>query len=86
MRFTQDLKNEMMISKFLYFKQLKEELIPYLAGDELHPRRIYASDGPSIDWSWGYQLKGLALEQTMVAPEEFQDFVEECRLNNIGGS
>ena len=25
-----------------------------------------------------------ALEQTYGSPEEFQDFVEECHLNNIG--
>ena len=35
--------------------------------------------------SWGYQLMGyFALEHAYGRPEEFQDFVEECHLNNIG--
>ena len=35
--------------------------------------------------SWGYQLMGyFALEHTYGTPEEFQDFVEACHLNNIG--
>ncbi len=40
------------------FKQLKEELIPYLVGDELHPRGIYASDGPSIGLELGLSAHG----------------------------
>ena len=35
--------------------------------------------------SWGYQLMGyFGLEHSYGRPEEFQDFVEECHLNNIG--
>ena len=34
---------------------------------------------------WGYQLMGyFAFEHTYGTPEEFQDFVEECHINNIG--
>ena len=35
--------------------------------------------------SWGYQLIGyFALSSYYGTPEEFQDFVEACHLNNIG--
>ena len=67
------------------FKQLKDELIPYLVEmNYTHVEFMPVMDHP-LGLSWGYQLMGyFALEQTYGSPEEFQDFVEECHLNNIG--
>ena len=67
------------------FKQLKEELIPYLVEMNYTHVEFMPVMAHPLGLSWGYQLMGyFALEQTYGSPEEFQDFVEECHLNNIG--
>lgn len=67
------------------FKQLKEELIPYLVEMNYTHVEFMPVMAHPLGLSWGYQPMGyFALEQTYGSPEEFQDFVEECHLNNIG--
>ena len=67
------------------FKQLKDELIPYLVEMNYTYVEFMPVMAHPLGLSWGYQLMGyFALEQTYGSPEEFQDFVEECHLNNIG--
>ena len=67
------------------FKQLKDELIPYLVEMNYTHIEFMPVMAHPLGLSWGYQLMGyFALEQTYGSPEEFQDFVEECHLNNIG--
>ena len=67
------------------FKQLKDELIPYLVEMNYTHVEFMPLMAHPLGLSWGYQLMGyFALEQTYGSPEEFQDFVEECHLNNIG--
>ena len=67
------------------FKQLKDELIPYLVEMNYTHVEFMPVMAHPLGLSWGYQLMGyFALEQTYGSPEEFQDFVEECHLNNIG--
>ncbi|MCU9533896.1 1,4-alpha-glucan branching protein GlgB [Streptococcus sp. CSL10205-OR2] len=67
------------------FSKLKKELIPYLVEmNYTHVEFLPLMSHP-LDMSWGYQLMGyFAFEQTYGTPEEFQDFVEACHLNNIG--
>ena len=67
------------------FKQLKDELIPYLVEMNYTHVEFMPVMAHPLGLSWGYQLMGyFALEQTYGSPEEFQVFVEECHLNNIG--
>ena len=67
------------------FKELKEELIPYLVEMNYNSRGIHAIMAHPLGMSWGYQLMGyFAFEHTYGTPEEFQDFVEACHQNNIG--
>lgn len=67
------------------FKQLKDELIPYLVEMNYTHVEFMPVMAHPLGLSWGYQLMGyFALEQIYGSPEEFQDFVEECHLNNIG--
>lgn len=67
------------------FTQLKEELIPYLVEMNYTHVEFMPVMAHPLGLSWGYQLMGyFALEHTYGSPEEFQDFVEECHLNNIG--
>ncbi|MEG0285246.1 MULTISPECIES: 1,4-alpha-glucan branching protein GlgB [Vagococcus] len=67
------------------FRELKEELIPYLIKmNYTHVEFMPLMEHP-LDQSWGYQLTGyFALCSTYGTPEEFKDFVEACHLNNIG--
>lgn len=67
------------------FKELKDELIPYLVKmNYTHVEFMPLMEHP-LDQSWGYQLIGyFALCSYYGTPEEFQDFVEACHLNNIG--
>ena len=67
------------------FKELKEELIPYLVKMNYTHVEFMPLMAHPLGLSWGYQLMGyFALEHTYGTPEEFQDFVEACHLNNIG--
>ena len=67
------------------FAQLKEELIPYLVEMNYTHIEFMPLMAHPLGLSWGYQLMGyFALEHSYGRPEEFQDFVEECHLNNIG--
>lgn len=65
--------------------RLKEELIPYLKKMHYtHVEFLPVMTHP-LDMSWGYQLMGyFAFDSTFGSPEDFQDFVEACHLNNIG--
>ena len=70
---------------FYNFKQLKEELIPYLVEMNYSHVEFMPLMAHPLGLSWGYQLMGyFAFEHSYGTPEEFQDFVEECHLNNIG--
>ena len=85
MRFTQDRGNENEDHSSYTFKTTKEELIPYLVEMNYTHVEFMPVMAHPLGLSWGYQLMGyFALEQTYGSPEEFQDFVEECHLNNIG--
>ena len=67
------------------FAQLKEDLIPYLVEMNYTHVEFMPLMAHPLGLSWGYQLMGyFAFEHTYGTPEEFQDFVEECHLNNIG--
>lgn len=67
------------------FKDLTEELIPYLIKmNYTHVEFMPLMEHP-LDQSWGYQLIGyFALCSYYGTPEEFQEFVETCHLHNIG--
>lgn len=67
------------------FEDLTEELVPYLVQmNYTHVEFMPLMEHP-LDQSWGYQLIGyFALCSTYGTPEEFQEFVETCHLNNIG--
>ncbi|GAB2538911.1 1,4-alpha-glucan branching protein GlgB [Gracilibacillus alcaliphilus] len=67
------------------FQQLKEELIPYVKEmGYTHIEFMPLMEHP-LGASWGYQLIGyFALSSYYGKPEEFQDFVETCHINNIG--
>lgn len=67
------------------FADLKEELVPYLVKmNYTHVEFMPLMEHP-LGRSWGYQLIGyFALSSYYGTPEEFQDFVEACHLNNIG--
>lgn len=71
--------------KLYSFKDLTRELIPYLKKmNYTHVEFMPIMEHP-LDASWGYQLTGyFALSSVYGKPEEFQDFVEKCHLNNIG--
>ena len=67
------------------FKELKEELIPYLVKMNYTHMEFLPLMAHPLGMSWGYQLMGyFAFEHTYGTPEEFQDFVEACHQNNIG--
>ncbi len=67
------------------FKELKEELIPYLVKMNYTHVEFMPLMAHPLGMSWGYQLMGyFAFEHTYGTPEEFQDFVEVCHQNNIG--
>ncbi|MFV0559745.1 MAG: 1,4-alpha-glucan branching protein GlgB [Enterococcus sp.] len=67
------------------FGDLKESLIPYVKEmGYTHIEFMPLMEHP-LGASWGYQLTGyFALSSSYGTPEEFQDFVEACHLNNIG--
>lgn len=67
------------------FKELKEELIPYLVEMNYTHVEFMPLMAHPLGMSWGYQLMGyFAFEHTYGTPEDFQDFVEACHQNNIG--
>ena len=67
------------------FKELKEELIPYLVKMNYTHVEFLPLMAHPLGMSWGYQLMGyFAFEHTYGTPEDFQDFVEACHQNNIG--
>lgn len=67
------------------FGELTEELVPYLVEmGYTHVEFMPLMEHP-LGRSWGYQLIGyFALSSYYGSPEEFQNFVEQCHLNNIG--
>lgn len=67
------------------FKELKDELIPYVIEKQYTHIEFLPLMAHPYGPSWGYQLMGyFAFEHTYGTPEQFQDFVEACHLNNIG--
>lgn len=68
-----------------HFGDLKATLIPYVKEmGYTHIEFMPLMEHP-LGMSWGYQLVGyFALSSYFGTPEELQDFVEECHLNNIG--
>ncbi|MBO0440193.1 1,4-alpha-glucan branching protein GlgB [Candidatus Enterococcus ikei] len=67
------------------FKKLKETLIPYVKEMGFSHIEFMPLMEHPLGTSWGYQLIGyFALSSYYGRPEEFQDFVEECHLNDIG--
>ena len=67
------------------FKELKEELIPYLVKMNYTHVEFLPLMAHPLGMSWGYQLMGyFAFEHTYGTPDEFQDFVEACHQNHIG--
>ena len=67
------------------FKELKEELIPYLVEMNYTHVEFMPLMAHPLGMSWGYQLMGyFAFEHTYGTLEDFQDFVEACHQNNIG--
>lgn len=67
------------------FKELTEELIPYLVKMNYTHVEFMPLMAHPLGMSWGYQLMGyFAFEHSYGTPEDFQNFVEACHLNNIG--
>ncbi|MGO5473347.1 1,4-alpha-glucan branching protein GlgB [Streptococcus hyointestinalis] len=67
------------------FKDLTKELIPYLVKMNYTHVEFMPLMAHPLGMSWGYQLMGyFAFEHSYGRPEDFQDFVEACHLNNIG--
>ena len=67
------------------FFDLKVELVSYVKEmGYTHIEFMPLTEHP-LGMSWGYQTSGyFALSSYYGTPEEFQDFVEYCHLNNIG--
>lgn len=67
------------------FADLKTDLIPYVKDlGYTHIEFMPLMEHP-LDMSWGYQLTGyFGVCSYYGTPEELQDFIEECHLNNIG--
>lgn len=67
------------------FADLKKELIPYVKDlGYTHIEFMPLMEHP-LGMSWGYQLTGyFALSSYFGTPQQLQDFVEECHINNIG--
>lgn len=67
------------------FRQLTEELIPYLVAMNYTHVEFMPLMAHPLDQSWGYQLMGyFAFESAYGRPEDFQDFVDSCHQHNIG--
>ena len=68
-----------------YVFSTEDELIPYLVEMNYTHIEFMPLMAHPLGLSWGYQLMGyFAFEHSYGTPEEFQDFVEECHINNIG--
>ncbi|WP_159584296.1 1,4-alpha-glucan branching protein GlgB [Streptococcus halichoeri] len=66
-------------------KRLQAHLIPYLKKMHYTHVEFMPLMAHPLGMSWGYQLMGyFAFEATFGQAEDFQAFVEECHLNNIG--
>ena len=60
-------------------------MIPYLVEMNLYTYWVHAFNGSPTWIELGLSTYGLlAFEHSYGTPEEFQDFVEECHINNIG--
>ncbi|WP_071131575.1 1,4-alpha-glucan branching protein GlgB [Enterococcus timonensis] len=70
---------------FYTWKELTKHLIPYVKDmGYTHLEFLPLTEYP-LDASWGYQSFGyFALTSRFGTPEDFQDFVEACHLNNLG--
>lgn len=70
---------------FYSWLELKEHLIPYVKDmGYTHIEFLPLTEYP-LDASWGYQSFGyFSLTSRFGKPEDFQDFVEACHVENIG--
>ncbi|MBM7636152.1 1,4-alpha-glucan branching protein GlgB [Streptococcus saliviloxodontae] len=67
------------------FKELKEELIPYLVKMNYTHVEFMPLMAHPLDMSWGYQVMGyFALEHTYGQPDDLKAFVDACHKENIG--
>ncbi|NNK92865.1 MAG: 1,4-alpha-glucan branching protein GlgB [Desulfobacterales bacterium] len=71
-------------SRFLTFKELADQLIPYVKDMGFtHIELLPVAEHP-LDESWGYQVTGsFSLSSRYGVPDDFMYFVDQCHLNNI---
>ncbi len=70
---------------FLTYRQLAESLVPHIkALGFTHIELMPIMEHP-LDESWGYQVTGpFSVTSRYGTPEDFQFFVNQCHLNDIG--
>lgn len=70
---------------FVTFKELEEELIPYLLANNFTHVEILPLFEHPLDASWGYQASGFfAITSRYGTPYDFMHFVDTCHKAKIG--